>query len=189
MMRHIPKQFSQTDLINKVNDEGFTGCYNFIYLPMDARSRFNRGFAFINLNSEEAALAFYNIFHKGEGSRREESLSVMTAHVQGLQALTEHFAAAGSRRQQHCRPLFLCPWTGQPQQHEKQQEKRQSALEEQPSPMAGPVAVVAAVQPLWGLPFRELPHPHRVYKFCPFCGSPNGAQGNFCAHCGMSFHA
>ena len=55
MIRCIPRSFEQCDMMSFIDSKGFAGRYDFFYLPMDARGRANRGFAYINLMSTEAA--------------------------------------------------------------------------------------------------------------------------------------
>eukprot|EP00913_Durusdinium_trenchii_P003196 g2956.t1 len=48
MLRNIPNKFSQKALLEEIDAEGFSGLYDFFYVPMDVRNKTNVGYAFIN---------------------------------------------------------------------------------------------------------------------------------------------
>lgn len=114
MIRHIPCKYSQRKLMKEINDAGFLGHYDFFYLPMDPRSRANRGFAFINLDLPETAKKLCQAIN-GKRLRHfnsEKVLAVAPADLQGFDANAAHYAASRVlrvERNPHHRPLFFRP--------------------------------------------------------------------------------
>lgn len=62
MLRNMPNNYSRAMLLNLLDDEGFTGSYDFLYLPMDFKSRACLGYAFINFVDGETAGRFWAKF-------------------------------------------------------------------------------------------------------------------------------
>jgi hypothetical protein len=62
MLRNIPNSYTQNMLLQLLEDQGFRGLYDFVYLPMDFRNGVNLGYAFVNLTQHSEALKFMNAF-------------------------------------------------------------------------------------------------------------------------------
>mmetsp|Transcript_7672 Transcript_7672/g.12197 ORF Transcript_7672/g.12197 Transcript_7672/m.12197 type:complete len:340 (+) Transcript_7672:71-1090(+) len=62
MLRNVPNNYTRDMLHALLDEEGFSGQYDFLYLPMDFDRRANLGYAFANLVDEEAAAAFWEAF-------------------------------------------------------------------------------------------------------------------------------
>ncbi|CAE6935575.1 ML3 [Symbiodinium sp. CCMP2592] len=56
MLRNLPNNYTRNMVCTMMDKEGFKGCYDFIYLPIDFRSKANLGYAFVNLVDEPQAL-------------------------------------------------------------------------------------------------------------------------------------
>jgi len=111
MLRNIPNKYTQNTLLQEIDDLGFSGTYDFFYLPMDVHNRSNVGYAFINFLSPPDAERFRRIFsdHRFQRFQSRKISSVCTAHVQGLDANLRHFenrAVTHSRNDQY-RPIVL----------------------------------------------------------------------------------
>ncbi|WOL05263.1 hypothetical protein Cni_G13990 [Canna indica] len=112
MIRNLPIKFTKENLLSildahckeeneKVNekaDEGEISSYtlsefDFLYLPIDFRTRHNMGYAFANFTTAIAARRLYDSLHKHDwmpnGSRKV--CEVTYAKIQGLAALQTHF--------------------------------------------------------------------------------------------------
>lgn len=119
MLRNVPQSCEQQDLIDEVHSAGFSGQYDFFYLPGEAEG--NRGYAFVNFRSAAAAEAFYQRFHgrtlaspsAGSAVQEVTPLVVLPADVQGFEENAEaHYAVRLRRRRQgqkHREPLILRP--------------------------------------------------------------------------------
>ncbi|XP_066394708.1 protein MEI2-like 6 [Miscanthus floridulus] len=108
MIRNIPNDFTRTRLMNildehcfieneKIAPGGVRSEYDFLYLPIDFRSLANKGYAFVNMTSPEAAWRLFEHLHghwwgfKHSG----KTCAVDYAYREGLDELVEHFS--GSR--------------------------------------------------------------------------------------------
>lgn len=95
MLRNMPNNYSRTMVLELLDGAGFAGRYDFIYLPIDFRSRASLGYAFVNLVSHEAALAFWAAFdgfsrwaipsRKVSGVSWSGALHGLEAHVERYQ--------------------------------------------------------------------------------------------------------
>lgn len=88
MLRNIPNKYTRTGLLGALVEKGFdpsVDCNN-LYLPMDASSGCNLGYAFLNFTSHDKALEFMQQFDgvrlPSAGSRKV--CSVVWANKQGL---------------------------------------------------------------------------------------------------------
>merc|ERR1719265_1429939 len=55
MVRNLPDDLSQPAMVEKFIDQGFTGLFDFVYMPMNFRGKGNFGYAFVNFASHEVA--------------------------------------------------------------------------------------------------------------------------------------
>lgn len=62
MLRNLPNNYSRAMLLTMLDDEGFAGQYNFLYLPMDFQSRACLGYAFVNLVDPSVVPRFWSTF-------------------------------------------------------------------------------------------------------------------------------
>ena len=60
MLKNIPLKCSQWDLLMIVNRVGFLGSFDYFYVPMVAKRKENRGYAFINASCHNIAYALHN---------------------------------------------------------------------------------------------------------------------------------
>lgn len=63
MMRNIPNNYSRDMLLELLDQEGFSGAYNLVYLPIDFSSNAGFGYAFVNFVATEHAERFMAKFH------------------------------------------------------------------------------------------------------------------------------
>jgi hypothetical protein len=93
MLRNIPNRYTNGQLIVELNEEGFAGTYNFLYVPIDFRNNCNVGYAFVNFLTEDWCQSFSEHM---EGYRFQRFNSAkraccVPAYVQGLEANVEHY--------------------------------------------------------------------------------------------------
>jgi len=173
MLRDIPSGYSQRKLMREINSLGFLGKYDFLYLPMDPRSKASRGFAFVNFVAPAVAEAFYHKVHgqRLKHFRSEKCVSAVPADVQGFEENAAHFAALQGgkrkRRMPHNRPIFF--------------RKLPAELEDE----VAPPAVMEASQYAWPPALPAVPMGGQPQaRFCGYCGMPKQAQYLFCPYCG-----
>jgi len=58
MLRNVPNDYSRSMLISLLDEEGYAGKYDFVYLPIDFASGAGMGYAFINMISYQDAESF-----------------------------------------------------------------------------------------------------------------------------------
>lgn len=108
MIRNVPNRYMPRELLTEIEDMGFSGTFNFLYLPMDRhgwrRQRgtgkkgtpSNVGYAFVNFVDPATAQRFMTLAQgytfKGAGPGRTAVISV--AHIQGLEANMAHYENA-----------------------------------------------------------------------------------------------
>jgi hypothetical protein len=115
MMKDIPLKYTQRKLIREINSLGFMGQYDFLYLPMDSRTHANRGFAFINMVSVEAAEEIYKKLHgqflRHFSTNAENAISILPADLQGFEENALQYANTinQGKRTGHTKPAFFRP--------------------------------------------------------------------------------
>ncbi|CAD6224110.1 unnamed protein product [Miscanthus lutarioriparius] len=108
MIRNIPNDFTRTRLMNILDEHcfienekialgGVRSEYDFLYLPIDFRSLANKGYAFVNMTSPEAARRLWEDLHGHPWAfkRSGKTCAVDYADREGRDQLVEHFS--GSR--------------------------------------------------------------------------------------------
>lgn len=94
MLRHLPRDLSQGELLELLDTKGFQGKYDFVYLPMHFLEQANLGYACVNLISADDVPAFWTAF---DGLRKWPKLSTKVLRVgwssphQGLQAQVQRY--------------------------------------------------------------------------------------------------
>ena len=78
MIRNIPTRFTSTSFLDILYDSGFSGTFDFFYLPMDFRTGKNMGYAFLNFTMPYFANLFAHMFH---GTRLGLTTSSKVLHI------------------------------------------------------------------------------------------------------------
>lgn len=86
MLKNIPCRKSQEEVAMHIDQKGFSGRYDFFYLPRDVKFRANLGYAFINFLTPEDASSFEQEMngYRFNGSGSTKACAIVPAHVQGL---------------------------------------------------------------------------------------------------------
>eukprot|EP00747_Dinoflagellata_sp_TGD_P063163 gnl/TRDRNA2_/TRDRNA2_153336_c1_seq5.p1 gnl/TRDRNA2_/TRDRNA2_153336_c1~~gnl/TRDRNA2_/TRDRNA2_153336_c1_seq5.p1 ORF type:complete len:271 (-),score=47.77 gnl/TRDRNA2_/TRDRNA2_153336_c1_seq5:236-1048(-) len=200
MMRNIPNKYSQQLLIEEINNQGFAGTFDFIYLPVDPDTDANRGYAFVNFDDPSDALRFKQEFDGRQMALFDSSkfVTVTPATLQGFDANYAHYANARvNRGDPKKRPLFL----REPiinagksrrggRRHGKSMidvalraKQRESVMAAQAPMEATPCAPHVVLPPSAG-EAAEMSTSSR--RYCPACGGSSRAGDKFCTFCGSS---
>ncbi|CAK0880824.1 unnamed protein product [Prorocentrum cordatum] len=110
MMRNLPNKYTQRMLLTEVNEVGFIGTFDFLYLPIDPETNANRGYCFVNFVSPSASWMFKKAFEGRAMSffNSKKVVSVAPATLQGFEANYAHYSSARvNRGDPATRPLFL----------------------------------------------------------------------------------
>jgi hypothetical protein len=90
MVKNIPNRVTREEFAEEIMSKMPIGSFDFLYLPIDFKSRAGFGYAFINLTSDENVDEFVANFHKRRLSCAEgiysKPLEVTVARVQGFTA-------------------------------------------------------------------------------------------------------
>jgi len=92
MLRNIPNNYDRDSFVELLDSQGFSGHYDFIYLPLDFKSRVAIGYAFVNFTSHSvAARAFHTFsgFSTWKGKSRKVCEVTWSETHQGLEANME----------------------------------------------------------------------------------------------------
>jgi len=88
MVRNVPLHVTQQEFIQELEENGFSGTYDFVYVPYSFKPKTNKGHAFVNFLSSQEAGVLVGKWHRQRifnvGSRRP-SLSIIPASIQGLE--------------------------------------------------------------------------------------------------------
>ncbi|CAK0874536.1 unnamed protein product [Prorocentrum cordatum] len=102
MMRGLPREVSQHEVLGEVHRSGFAGRVDFFYMPRDFDSRKTKGHAFLNFVSSEVATEFQRAWHgrptcagRPVGAR---GLDVSVATQQGLAVNISRWEGSRLRR-------------------------------------------------------------------------------------------
>lgn len=150
MVRNIPTNVTQVELIRDLDQGGFGDRFDFCYAPRQSfHSRQCTGFAFVNFVSTQAAEDFARDWHNSRRfgvSPRDPGLNVSSAIVQGREANT---AKAFSTRFRHIKNPNCKPFVATLTSSRKEPRVHNGSWTEQVSqPSEGSVAVTGLLAEL-----------------------------------------
>lgn len=213
MMRNLANKYTQRLLLTEINEAGFIGTYDFLYLPIDTDTNANKGYAFINFSEPGFAWMFKQAY---EGQRMQmfnsdKVVSVFAATLQGFDNNHAHYANARCNRgDPACRPLFLrSPSLGvttKPMVRSGRRNGRgqgKSNLDKLAEMQHIQQQLEQAVQTMMHKQLAEQssglqqeqqqemkasqePQMQHTKRFCPHCGTKANAHFKFCSGCGSS---
>lgn len=90
LLKGLPVNFCRARLMELLNAEGFSGLYDFVYMPVDLLTWANYGFAFVNFTSASVAKRAFNEFaHYSINQGQDLVEANYSEKDQGLDALIE----------------------------------------------------------------------------------------------------
>lgn len=196
MMRNLPNKYTQKMLVSEINESGFLGTFDFLYLPIDPETNANRGYAFINFTEPNFAWMFKMTFEGRKMSRFNSTkvVSVSPATLQGFEANYSHYSSARvSRGSPAARPLFLRTPSEMPQGQRGGPNGPNSGRGARgrrrggaPAPTPGKLSLLDAHAAAVGGGPSQGASAKDEAKFCPFCGGAILSHYQFCTYCGGS---
>lgn len=118
MLRNLPNNYTRDMIMEMLDAEGFKGQYDFLYLPMDFKTKAALGYAFVNLVEASLVQRFWATF---EGYSKWTLPTAKEAHVswsgpfQGLKAHLQRYRNSPIMHPsvpEHFKPVYLvngCP--------------------------------------------------------------------------------
>lgn len=82
VIRNLPTQLRQRELLLELDRAGFEGKYNFVYLPRCFNTQSNKGYAFVNMVNSRSAAKLRDAWHRYTWGQKP--LDISSADVQGL---------------------------------------------------------------------------------------------------------
>jgi hypothetical protein len=88
LVRNLPCYYTQTSLMSLMDELGLEGQYDFVYAPMDFKSKRSMGYAFVNFRGVAATLFFRKAMDGFSRwpIRSQKVCSVVWSETQGLEA-------------------------------------------------------------------------------------------------------
>jgi len=91
LLRNLPKDYTRTQLIELLEDEGFDGTFDFVYVPMDFSSEASLGYAFVNFTAPGDARRCWEMFDGlAEWGRPGENRACEVMWAEPCQGLAAH---------------------------------------------------------------------------------------------------
>jgi hypothetical protein len=93
MIRNIPLRFTPVSFRELIDNEGFSGRYDYLYMPMDFRSHRSLGYCFMNFYDPDSAVEFTERFAERmfPSTNSDKVLAISAAARQGLLANVSSF--------------------------------------------------------------------------------------------------
>mmetsp|Transcript_108400 Transcript_108400/g.171028 ORF Transcript_108400/g.171028 Transcript_108400/m.171028 type:complete len:456 (+) Transcript_108400:48-1415(+) len=88
MIRNLPQHVTQEEFIYELEENGFIGSYDFVYVPYSQKRGSNKGFAFVNFLSSQAAGVLVGKWQRQRifnTDFRKPTLNISPASIQGLE--------------------------------------------------------------------------------------------------------
>ncbi|CAJ1344317.1 unnamed protein product [Effrenium voratum] len=88
MIRNVPNQLNRKQFVERLDQLGFQGLYDFVYVPMDRATRMNVGYAFVNFVRPEifrlcqSSLQGKKFLDKEDGDKRRSGKPIIAPRPQ-----------------------------------------------------------------------------------------------------------
>jgi len=97
MIRNIPNRAKAARLLEIIDEAGFAGAYDYVYMPLDMQTLVNKGYAFVNFTEPAAARSFAAVVEglpMETGTRSSKRMVASPAKLQGVHANLQALANA-----------------------------------------------------------------------------------------------
>mmetsp|Transcript_97107 Transcript_97107/g.246920 ORF Transcript_97107/g.246920 Transcript_97107/m.246920 type:complete len:405 (+) Transcript_97107:76-1290(+) len=199
MMRNLPNRYSQQMLKDEITDVGFSGSFDFLYLPIDPETNANKGYAFISFVDNLTSWDF-KVAYEGKQMMRFNSnkyVSVSPAALQGFEANYAHYATARcSRGDPAARPLFLRESSGALRKGggttvnrrggQRRKNNGKSLVDDAIAKKMQHLHIPGSPDVTQVLEVRGGEAAAHANRFCPYCGIAVQSSFRFCHACGAS---
>jgi hypothetical protein len=194
MIRNLHNKVTQQSAVDDFKANGFEAeqGFDFFYLPIDADTKANRGYCFVNFVDTEIARKFKECYEDGQigenkASKSGKFLKVVPATLQGFAANYVHYDCARVQRGSlECRPLF----TRQPTAAEMEslsllESSRRGGANGELKVKKGRgrrslIDVAAQEQHPTTVEYKV----EKLDRFCHQCGGKAGSSFKYCTFCG-----
>eukprot|EP00927_Polykrikos_kofoidii_P063066 TRINITY_DN57875_c0_g1_i1.p1 TRINITY_DN57875_c0_g1~~TRINITY_DN57875_c0_g1_i1.p1 ORF type:complete len:301 (-),score=43.53 TRINITY_DN57875_c0_g1_i1:21-923(-) len=106
MVRNLPENITQKDLVAELNDSGFLGAFDFCYMPSTFRTGRGKSYAFINFISDSVARSFALTWHLSRHFGMTDGGSLLTIAVAEVQGIENMLHGKASNRNRIRNPSF-----------------------------------------------------------------------------------
>lgn len=110
MMKNLPQNVLQADVLQELHKTGLEGCYDFFYLPAIFRNKAGLGYAFVNMRDAQSMEDMVLIWHNSHrlGLKPDEpSIKLSAATVQGAQNIKNFLPKMRRIRNPALKPLII----------------------------------------------------------------------------------
>jgi hypothetical protein len=83
-VNNLPRSVTKAQLMSMADASGFTGRYDYLYVPFNPKDGVSRGHAYMNFHSHKDAEEFFQIWHGM--CIREQVVTVSVSTLQGFEA-------------------------------------------------------------------------------------------------------
>jgi RNA recognition motif-containing protein len=94
MLRNLPCSFTRSALLEMLDSQGFTGLYDFVYVPIDFERELCKGYAFVNMSTAEhlqRLVEVFNGYSQWPNCTSSKVCQASLSHTQGLKANIERY--------------------------------------------------------------------------------------------------
>mmetsp|Transcript_49539 Transcript_49539/g.146357 ORF Transcript_49539/g.146357 Transcript_49539/m.146357 type:complete len:472 (+) Transcript_49539:64-1479(+) len=117
IIRNIQQEMTHAVLVQKLDQAGFKGSYDFVYVPVEFASEHGKGYAFVNLVSADEALRLTAAWDRKRPFGMPPQGPALHLEPASLQGLAANMARWGSSKRQRIRnpkhrPLVILPGGG-----------------------------------------------------------------------------
>lgn len=109
MVNNLEEDLSQSALVQQMIEVGYTGLFDFVYMPMNFRGHGNFGYAFVNFKTHAIAARLMKDMQQDSSSSNSLKWIVMWSTCQGLSANVKRYRNSPLMNEdvhQECKPAM-----------------------------------------------------------------------------------